>query len=282
MFKSQSIHRNNRLYESGFTLIELLVVIAIIAILAAILFPVFGRARENARRSSCQSNMKQLGLGLQMYIQDYDEVAPNALHYNGTTQISWRQIIQPYTKSTQIVLCPSNPEKDVQSAAAVFSYPAVGTSYAASCRSEESLVAATPSATLASDVGLMRCSAGNIPLRTVVIINPSQLISVVESTSARRIFDPAANSTILNYRAETDNSDLPNAEGHLFAGHLSTSNFLFADGHVKALRPLMTMPASLADTSRPNLWKRDGLNWTDSTIFNNHLTTIRFAQNKYK
>ena len=59
--------------KSGFTLIELLVVIAIIAILAAMLFPVFARARENARRSSCQSNLKQIGLGLLQYSQDYDE-----------------------------------------------------------------------------------------------------------------------------------------------------------------------------------------------------------------
>ncbi|RYG53119.1 DUF1559 domain-containing protein, partial [bacterium] len=59
--------------RKAFTLIELLVVIAIIAILAAILFPVFGRARENARRSSCQSNLKQIGLGIMQYTQDYDE-----------------------------------------------------------------------------------------------------------------------------------------------------------------------------------------------------------------
>src|SRR5438093_9492423 len=68
-------HRSDR---SGFTLIELLVVIAIIAILAAILFPVFGRARENARRSSCQSNLKQLSLGMLQYTQDYDERFPSS------------------------------------------------------------------------------------------------------------------------------------------------------------------------------------------------------------
>src|SRR5690606_14055579 len=65
--------QNVNFKKAGFTLIELLVVIAIIAILAAILFPVFGRARENARRSSCQSNMKQFGLGMIQYSQDYDE-----------------------------------------------------------------------------------------------------------------------------------------------------------------------------------------------------------------
>src|SRR5689334_5202516 len=64
--------------KPGFTLIELLVVIAIIAILAAILFPVFARARENARRASCQSNLKQIGLGIMMYTQDYDETFPRS------------------------------------------------------------------------------------------------------------------------------------------------------------------------------------------------------------
>ncbi len=98
----------------GFTLIELLVVIAIIAILAAILFPVFGRARENARRSSCQSNMKQIGLGVMQYVQDYDERYPQAYFYKnnaGDTQgyVHWSGSTRPYLKSEQIFVCPSDP-----------------------------------------------------------------------------------------------------------------------------------------------------------------------------
>ena len=88
----------------GFTLIELLVVIAIIAILAAILFPVFARARENARRASCMSNEKQIGLGLVMYAQDYDERFPQ---YNGGSPLFYYQQIDPYVKSEQIYRCPS-------------------------------------------------------------------------------------------------------------------------------------------------------------------------------
>jgi prepilin-type N-terminal cleavage/methylation domain-containing protein/prepilin-type processing-associated H-X9-DG protein len=90
--------------KSGFTLIELLVVIAIIAILASILFPVFARARENARRTSCMSNMKQIGLGIAQYTQDYDEKYPYM--YSGVGY--WPGLIMPYVKSAQVFDCPSN------------------------------------------------------------------------------------------------------------------------------------------------------------------------------
>jgi prepilin-type N-terminal cleavage/methylation domain-containing protein/prepilin-type processing-associated H-X9-DG protein len=116
--------------HKAFTLIELLVVIAIIALLAAILFPVFARARESARRTSCLSNLKQIGLGLMQYTQDYDERLPQAMYdtketYSGTEikparsfytstgafardrYLTWMDFIYPYVKSTQIFVCPS-------------------------------------------------------------------------------------------------------------------------------------------------------------------------------
>ena len=93
--------------RSAFTLIELLVVIAIIAILAAILFPVFARARENARRSSCQSNLKQIALGIKQYTQDYDERFPNITIPAPAGAPGWAYAIQPYLKSEQIFQCPS-------------------------------------------------------------------------------------------------------------------------------------------------------------------------------
>ena len=92
--------------QAAFTLIELLVVIAIIAILAAILFPVFARARENARRSSCQSNEKQIGLGVMQYLQDYDEKYP-VQDETATPPLLWFAPVMPYIKSRQVFRCPS-------------------------------------------------------------------------------------------------------------------------------------------------------------------------------
>ena len=96
----------------GFTLIELLVVISIIALLAAILFPVFARARENARRSSCQSNLKQIGLGIAQYKEDYDARFPiiksnSTSPYSDSNPYGWADAAQPYIKSLQVYQCPS-------------------------------------------------------------------------------------------------------------------------------------------------------------------------------
>jgi len=101
--------------RSGFTLIELLVVIAIIAILAAILFPVFAQAREKARQTSCLSNEKQLALGMLQYAQDYDETYPIGFTSDnpagwGLPQDSWPAKIQPYLKNFQVFACPSDPD----------------------------------------------------------------------------------------------------------------------------------------------------------------------------
>src|SRR5687767_9383814 len=110
MFRFLSRRRRTK---SAFTLIELLVVIAIIALLAAILFPVFARARENARKTSCTNNLKQLGLGVAMYVQDYDGLYPMSSNIDGTNR-RWPDYIFPYVKSSQLFTCPSVGSGEVE------------------------------------------------------------------------------------------------------------------------------------------------------------------------
>lgn len=259
----------------AFTLIELLVVIAIIAILAAILFPVFGRARENARRSSCASNLKQLGIALVSYTQDYDEKLPNRRYGSpalpsGDDDYSWRTVIQPYVKSTQVVTCPSNPHNKLPT-----TDPEFNISYAANFNYGQKDSAGYAAAHLEDGGGVVNnvCGVGafgNTGCRGINIsslTDPSQLISVCETyrqQNAQFSIDLSGNTITTGTVPEFIGKSF--YEGTLFAGHLGTSNYLFADGHVKALRPIQT--------AQPvNLWNKDHLAITpDAMIVINKAT----------
>lgn len=112
--------------RTGFTLIELLVVIAIIAILAAILFPVFAQAREKARAISCLSNERQIGMAMLQYVQDYDETYPNGININGNQRVwpaeGWAGLCLPYLKNTAIYQCPSDTTSSISKTDTVVSY----------------------------------------------------------------------------------------------------------------------------------------------------------------
>lgn len=182
----------------GFTLIELLVVIAIIAILAAILFPVFARARENARRASCLSNLKQLGLSVFMYMQDYDGTYPAAYAYSSDGISFWNQRIYPYVKNGQVFVCPS---------------------------ADKNTINITNAGSAANDtrLGMNNAEFGsgnaNSPVRDSSLRQPAELIMIMDSQPP----SPAANPPVFvsfNYNMGIDR-------------HFDGANIIFADGHAK-------------------------------------------------
>ena len=235
----QISHRNA---TKAFTLIELLVVIAIIAILAAILFPVFARARENARRSSCLSNMKQMGLGLMQYTQDYDEKypCPGDTGYDGeerntdgsAAKASWRQKIYPYVKSTQLFACPSN----------------------------------TRNADIA-DLGAPGVANAPVPQMPVsYLINYNLYVSPgsKQGLAMAQIQEASTRIAIAEGGADGWNWTAlysgwsPSLAGRGFAGHLGTYCLVYADGHAKAKRPVQT-------ATPLNEWGRGDLNSNDGS-----------------
>jgi len=114
--------------KTGFTLIELLVVIAIIAILAAILFPVFARAREKARQTTCTSNVRQLMTATAMYVSDYDGLYPMSAYFTTLGVSTFNTAVIPYVKNDQLAQCPSEPQAmDVVAMFALFGGPVPGT-----------------------------------------------------------------------------------------------------------------------------------------------------------
>ena len=215
--------------RSAFTLIELLVVIAIIAILAAILFPVFARARENARRSSCQSNMKQINLGFLQYTQDYDEKWPSGTQ-SSIQGVGWAGATQPYLKSTQILKCPSDSTGDPVAPLVTISYlynytiPQLSPSIAA-------LNGPTKTVLLAEVKGFS-AAAGNSLETGGTTFSPTGNGNVIANDGTGGL---TACSTTVSYAT----GNMTGATGACNPNpgrHLEGSNFAFADGHVKFLR----------------------------------------------
>lgn len=226
----------------GFTLIELLVVIAIIAILAAILFPVFGRARENARRSSCQSNLKQIGLGIIQYVQDYDEKFPPR-QWNGSGSgdldkaMSWRRTTFPYIKSSQIFTCPSNAYANNRPADD--SYGGNLTALAATGATNPPRFTVSYSINGASN-SVSSDELNNRPVAEVYGGNyrPATMAELADSAQTVLVGEYSWVDAAIEWG--DGNATNVNGAGLYFNGHLGNSNFLFADGHVKAMKPPAT------------------------------------------
>ncbi|RYG73662.1 DUF1559 domain-containing protein [bacterium] len=217
--------------QNGFTLIELLVVIAIIAILAAILFPVFGRARENARKASCQSNLKQLALAFTQYSQDYDErTVPMRNGFTTTSPgFSWSIIIQPYLKSTQMLVCNSNASSNAVTSTYNTQPNRLSYSY-------NWAVGGPPAG----------ASSGAVDRGLASIVNPAQTPMLVDAFGIDNpgyclaFIAPDASGQMLGRRCsnvQTSGSAaglVNDARGLPYGSvHMDGANYSYADGHVK-------------------------------------------------
>jgi prepilin-type N-terminal cleavage/methylation domain-containing protein/prepilin-type processing-associated H-X9-DG protein len=232
----------------GFTLIELLVVVAIIAILAAILFPVFAKARENARRSSCMSNLKQIALGAMQYTQDYDEILPPSWA-GWSMDTIWMGELQPYLKSTQIFFCPSANSTNLTLTP---TQPAEGATF--SNRTVYWWINNVSYGWNYLGLTYKACSGsggygcGGVNLASLDSV--SQIVMLADN--AGKV--PSASSPLTQYiiSCAVDNTLGATAAAPTLT-HFDGANFAFVDGHVKWSKiPNSFLSASLCDT--PSNW----------------------------
>jgi prepilin-type N-terminal cleavage/methylation domain-containing protein/prepilin-type processing-associated H-X9-DG protein len=229
----------------GFTLIELLVVIAIIAILAAILFPVFARARENARRASCQSNLKQIGLGIAQYTQDYDEKMPLSNYStsnNDPTGPKYMDLVQPYIKSTQIFVCPSDSQHSYR-----LPGPGRANSEMGSYFNNFGYYGMTDKERGPIQNGAIALSMLEDSARTIVAGDTTGF----NNNAGFYAGDTSDNFTISTFSGQrfiaSNYGSLENTG--IIERHLETGNVLFADGHVKAMKV-----SQLSKTNSAGVW----------------------------
>lgn len=216
-------HRiGKRVLGKGFTLIELLVVIAIIAILAAILFPVFARARENARRASCQSNLKQIGLGILQYAQDYDEKLPfTSFGAPGIPVVArWQDMTYSYIKSEQIFVCPSASDMK-------FTYhdPSLGTAIPADSNGGYGW-----NVSFYDGSSAYRSPDGK---NLAALESVATTVLVGEKGNFPSLFEVASWPNISGQVAPFGSPKGLGIYG-MMERHLDTTNVLYADGHVKS------------------------------------------------